>query len=198
MKNCLYFAFAIFALFSAVSCKKKSDNQPAASPAPTQTTAPSSFLNFSLDGAAKNYTANTSAGFKSVKGSSNITSQFQTDDETLMFRLWIPKDSIVGADLDSLIGKKISNGSCMFCPTTIELIHTIDKTYYRSSETENSTPTEYVKFTSVTFQKTVEVSNKKLNKYFVTGEFNLRITYVNTTKRLSNGTFGMYFYESKM
>ena len=195
MRNLLLIFIAVI-LATAVSCKKKNNNTtpPPVTPLPT---APSVFISFTIDGAAKTFTGTEVSIHTGFGGGSFTSSGFFNFTDDVSFNLNMPLDSIMGADLQALVGTKIPIGSCGGCPTNIELQYAINGDDYRCSDSNNALPNDYVKFNSVTFHKTVTSFGKNLNQYMVTGEFNLKLSYGSNIKSVTSGTFSLPFRESK-
>ena len=172
------------------SCKKDDKTETPATP--TQL-----YMNFSLDGTPVNVSGTTNQLNTGYGGGSYTSSAFFTGSSLDEISLSIPQDSILGSDLQALVGQKIAIGSCGGCPTNIEVTHEINGDDYQSSDSDNPLPTYYVKFNSVTFLQTVNLFGQNLNQYYVTGEFKVRLRYGSTLKNADNGTFKMVFQEAK-
>jgi hypothetical protein len=198
MKKLLFVTITLVLSISISSCKKKNNTPP---PAPVLAPAPAPanqlFINFTLDGVAKSFTGTEVSLHTTYGGGSSTSSGFFNMNDNISINLNMPLDSIMGSDFQSLIGQKIRIGSCGGCPTNINLDYEINGNDYESSDLNNALPADYIKFNTVTFQKNVTVFGKNLNQYYVTGDFNLKISYGTDVKNATNGTFGLIFRESK-
>lgn len=195
MKKHLFIIVTLVLSISVSSCKKKDkkDPEPETVPAPTNQL----FISFTLDGVAKSFTSTSVSINTGFGGGSFSSSGFFSIKDDISISLSMPLDSIMGSDLQSLTGQKIMIGSCGGCPTNIHLQYDINGDEYESYDSKNKLPSEYIKFNSVTFQSNVVVFGKKVNQYYVTGEFNLKLSYGTDVKNATNGTFGLIFRESK-
>lgn len=193
MKKHLFISMTLVLILSTFSCKKNKKKDPDPTPSPTNQL----FINFTLDGTAKSFTGTTVSLNTGYGGGSSTSSGFFNLKDNLDITLSMPLDSIMGSDLQALIGKKILIGSCGGCPTNIYFSYEINGNEYISYDSHNTLPTEYIKFNSVVFDKNVTFFEKKLNQYYVTGEFNLKLSYGTDVKNATNGTFGLIFRESK-
>lgn len=179
------------------SCKKKNSTVTTPAPAAQLPTTPAVFINFTIDGSAKSFTGTEVSIHTGYGGGASTSSGFFNLTDDVSLNLNMPLDSIMGADLQSLVGTKIPIGSCGGCPTNIELQYAINGNDYRCSDANNALPNDYVKFNSVTYQKTVTSFDKTLKQYMVTGEFNLKLNYGSDIKSVTSGTFSLPFRESK-
>jgi len=197
MKKPLFILITLVLSLSISSCKKSSKKEP--DPTPTPAPAPTNqlYINFTLDGAAKSFTGTTVSLHTGYGGGSSTSSGFFNVNDNISINLSMPLDSIMGSNLQSLVGQKILIGSCGGCPTNIYFSYEINGNDYQSSDSYNTLPTEYIKFNSVIFDKNVTFIDKKLNQYYVTGEFNLKLSYGTDVKNATNGTFGLIFREAK-
>jgi hypothetical protein len=180
------------------SCKKKDDNSAVTTtPTTTPTTTNKLFINFTLNGVAQNI-SDTSIQISTGGGGYSYTSSgFFSPTTDININLSIPKDTILGSDLKALIGQKIPIGSCGGCPTNINLQDDINGNTYQSMASNNPSPTYYIEFTAVTFSKTISQFGQTLNQYYVTGTFNLVLSYGTDNENATNGTFGLIFQEVK-
>lgn len=180
-----------------LSCKKKNNTQaPAPTPTPAPAPANSLFVSFTLDGSPKNFTSATASMNQGYSSGSSTSSGFYVNDN-ISINLSMMLDSIMGSDLQGLVGQKIRIGSCGGCPTNIHMNYEIGGNLYTTSDTYNTLPNEFIRFNSVTFDKTVTSFGKQLNQYYIKGDFNVKLTYGNDTKNATNGSFGLLFRESK-
>ena len=184
-----------FVLILASSCKKKDDNNATPTPTPTQTN--KLFIAFTLDGVAQNITGSSNQINTGGGGYAYTSSGFFDLTNDININLSIPKDTILGSDLQSLIGQKIVIGSCGGCPTSINLQFDINGNTYESIDSNNPSPTYYIEFNTVKFLQTVTLFGQSLNQYYVTGVFNLKLSYGTDFKNATNGTFGLVFQEAK-
>ncbi len=200
MKKQLFFAITLILSISLSSCKKDDKKEPEPEPAPAPAPAPPAnqlFINFTLDGAAKSYTSTDVSLSTGYGGGSFTSTGFFNLKQDIHFTLSMPLDSIMGSDLQALVGQKLVIGSCGGCPTNIHFDFDLNGNDYESYDSNNDLPNEYIKFNSVTFHKNVTVFGKNLNQYYVTGEFNLKVSSGTDIKNATNGTFGLLFRESK-
>ena len=199
MKKQLFILITLVLSLSISSCKKDDNNDPAPEPDPAPTPAPTNqlYIKFTLDGVAKSFTSTTASIHTGFGGGSFTSSGFFNTKDDISISLSMPLYSIMGSDLQSLKGQKILIGSCGGCPTNINLQYSVNNNDYESYDSNNALPTEYIKFNTVTFDKNVTVFDKKVNQYYVTGEFNLKLSYGTDVKNATNGTFGLIFRESK-
>lgn len=195
MKKLLLIIVALLSI-SISSCKKEDKKVATPTPAPAPTNP--LFIKFTLDGAAKNFTSTTASIHTGFGGGAFTSSGFFNLSDDISINLSMPLDSIMGSDLQSLVGQKIPIGSCGGCPTNIYLDYSLNGNSYQSSDSHNALPAEYIKFNTVTFDKNVTVFDKKVNQYYVTGDFNLKLSYGTDVKNATNGTFGLIFREAKM
>jgi hypothetical protein len=199
MKKHLFIIITVVLSMSISSCKKDEKKDPVPVPAPAPAPAPTNqlYINFTLDGVAKSFTGTEVALHTGYGGGSSTSSGFFNTTDDISINLSMPLDSIVGSDLQSLVGQKIPIGSCGGCPTNIHLDYDINGDEFESSDSYNALPADYIKFNSVTFNKNVTVFDQNLNQYYVTGEFNLKLSHGTDVKNATNGTFGLIFRESK-
>ncbi len=198
MKKQLLIIATLVITLGVSSCKKDDNTSPQTpAPTPTPTTTNQLFMSFSLDGVAKSITATSNNVNTGFGGGSFTSATFFDFINNASINLSMPNDTILGSDLQALVGQKILIGSCGGCPTNIHLEYDINGNTYKSYDSHNPFPTNYIKFTSVTFYKNVNLFGKSLNQYYVTGEFDLNLSYGSTIKHASNGTFKMIFQEAK-
>ena len=197
MKKHLLIILTLFLSVSISSCKKNNKKDPDPAPAPAPAPTNQLYINFTLDGTAKSFTGTTASLHSGYGGGSSTSSGFFNVNDNININLNMPLDNIMGSDLQSLIGKKILIGSCGGCTTNIYLSYEINGNDYQSSDSYNNLPTEYIKFNAVTFIDNVTSFGKKLNQYYITGEFNLKLSYGTDVKNATNGSFGLIFRESK-
>jgi hypothetical protein len=201
MKKYLFIIVTLVLSVAISSCKKEKkkdpDPAPASASAPTPAAADPLYIKFTLDGVAKSFTSTNVSINTGFGGGSSTSSGFFNLTDDISINLNMPLDSIMGSDLQSLVGQKIRIGSCGGCPTNIYLNYAINDNDYQSSGTYNVLPSEYIKFNTVTFQKNLTVFNRNVNQYYVTGEFNLKLSYGTDIKNATNGTFALIFRESK-
>lgn len=195
MKNKVVILFACLAVFSFACKKDKTPETPTPEPVPVETN--KLFIEFTLDGVAKSFTSTTNSIHTGYGGGSSTSSGFFDLNKDINFTLAMPLDSIMGSDLQALVGQNIPIGSCGGCPTNIHLDYAIGANDYTSSENNNASSANYVKFNSVTFEKNVTFFDENLNQYYVTGEFNLKLSYGQDIKSVTAGKFGLIFRESK-
>jgi len=197
MKKQLLIIASLALTLGFYSCKKDDNNntQPAA-PA-TSSTANHLFINFSLDGVAKSFTGATNQINTAAGGGAITTSGFFDLNTNIDISLQMPRDTILGADLTSLIGQKIPIVDCMGCPTNSWMSYEINGDDYRADNLNNTLPDNYFKITSVTFAKNIILFGQSLNQYYVTGEFNANLAYGSNIKNVTNGTFRLVFQEVK-
>ncbi|RYD74314.1 MAG: hypothetical protein EOP53_18515 [Sphingobacteriales bacterium] len=194
MKNHFFIIVTLVLSISFSACNKKDDKDPVPAPAPAK----QMFIKFTLDGTAKNITGTTASINTGFGGGAYTSSGFFNFNDNIHITLSMDQENILGADLEALVGQKILVGSCGGCPTNIQLIYDINGDEYRSSDSDNKLPDEYIKFNSVTFDKEVTIFDKKKNQYYVTGEFNLKLSSGSDVKNATGGTFGIIFQESKL
>lgn len=197
MKKHLFIILTLVLNISVSSCKKDDKKDPDPTPAPAPAPVNPLFINFTLDGAAKSVTSTNVSLHTGFGGGSFTSSGFFNLKDDISFNLSMPLDSIMGSDLQSLIGLKIPIGSCGGCPTNIHFDYYMNGNDYTSSDLNNDLPADYIKFNTVTFDKNVTVFNKQVNQYYITGEFNLKLSYGTDIRNVTNGTFGLIFRESK-
>jgi hypothetical protein len=199
MKKHLFIIVSLLLSITFSTCKKDNKKDPAPDPAPAPAPAPTKqvYIQFTMDGAAKTFTDTKVSLHTGYGGGSSTSSGFFNTKDNISINLSMPLDSIMGSDLQSLIGQKIPIGSCGGCPTNIYLSYEINGNSYQSSDSYNALPAEYIKFNTVTFDKNVTVFDQNLNQYYVTGEFNLKLSYGTDVKNVTNGSFGLLFRESK-
>lgn len=198
MKNKLLLLAALVLSVTIFSCKKdkKEDTpEPAPTPAPA---ADQLFISFTLDGVAKNYTSTTASIHTGYGGGASTSSGFFDLSKDMSVDIHMPKDSIVKADYDSLIGVKIPIGSCGGCPTNASFEIYMNGEDYESSSTYNTLPTNYIKINSVKYHSTVTSFGKQVKQYYITGEFNVKISYGTDVKNAPDGKFGLLFREFRM
>ena len=186
-----------FVLILANSCKKKDDNNNV-TPTPTPTPTNKLFIAFTLDGVSKNITGTSNQINTGGGGYAYTSTGFFDLTNDININLSIPKDTILGSDLQSLIGQKIPIGSCGGCPTNINLQYDISGNTYESDDSNNPSPTNYIKLTAVTFKKSITLFGQSLNQYYVTGVFNVKLSYGSDIKNAPDGTFGLIFQEAKI
>ena len=186
-----FLLFAVLTVsFGFFSCSKDKEEE---TPAPNNQL----YMNFTLDSVPVNVTGTTNQLNTGFGGGSYTSSAFFTVSNLDEISLSIPQDSILGSDLQALVGQKIPIGSCGGCPTNIEVTHRINGDDYESTDTYNPYPAYYVQFNSVAFCQTVVLFGQSLNEYYVTGEFKVRLNYGSDIKNADNGTFRMIFQEVK-
>jgi len=189
------FTIAIIALSLIFSSCKKEDPTPV--PAFTPPASTQLFMTFDLDGTTQNITGSTNSLNTGYGGGSYTSSGFFNLNTDIDFTLSMPLDSIMGSDLQALVGQKLLIGSCGGCPTNIHLSYDIGGNSYQSYDTYNPAPTNYVRFNSVTYLKTSTSFGITTNQYLVEGDFNLKLSYGSTVKNATNGTFRLIFKEAK-
>lgn len=197
MKKQLFVIITLVLSISIFSCKKDDKKNSTPAPVPTPTPTNQLYIKFTLDSVAKNFTDTKASIHTGFGGGSFTSSGFFNSQDNISINLSMPLDSIIGSDLQSLVGQKIPIGSCGGCPTNIYLEYEINGDNYKSSDNHNALPSEYIKFNSVTFDKNVTVFDKQVNQYYVTGDFNVKLSYGTDVKNATNGTFGLIFRESK-
>ncbi len=184
-----------FVLILANSCKKDDNNNATSTSTPTPTN--QLFIAFTLDGVSKNITGASNQINTGGGGYAFTSSGFFDLATDISINLSMPQDTVLGSDLQSLIGQKIPIGSCGGCPTNINLQYDISGNTYESYDSNNPFPTNYIKFTSVTFNKSITLFGQSLNQYYVTGVFNVKLSYGSDVKNAPDGTFGLIFQEVK-
>jgi hypothetical protein len=193
MKKQLLVIVGIMFFLGLSSCKKKD------TPAPTPTpTTPQLYISFTLDGVSKNITNTTNQINTGYGGGAYTSSGFFTLTDEITMLLSMPQDSIVGADLQSLVGKKLTIGSCGGCPTNIYLSYNINGNDYESYDTNNPSPDDYIQFNTVTYDNTINLFGQNVKEYYVTGTFNLKLSYGSDIKNATNGKFTLIFQQSTM
>lgn len=188
----LLIALAMFSL-SLSSCKKDDDDNPAPAAAPKKTY----FISFKLDGtdtyiSRENMTQNASMG-----GAASTTAGFFDFTTNVHISFYMPKDSIIGSDLDSLEGHPLPIGNCWGCNNiTSQLTYHIGGDDYDTDETINTFPAHYIKINSSEFTSKVDLLGNIWKNYYVTGEFNVKINYGQDVKTLSDGKFALLFRDA--
>jgi len=197
MKANLFTCAILFLILGFSSCKKEDNANKTTATTTTATTNNNVYINFTLDGVSKSIAGATNNRNTGYGGGSYTSAGFFDFTNDVGICLSMPLDSIVGSDLQSLVGQKIPIGSCGGCPTNIYMYNTINGDDYRSYDTNNPYPANYVKFNSVTYNRTEVVFGEVLDYYYVTGEFNLKLSYGTTIKNVTNGTFKLLYTEAK-
>ena len=141
--------------------------------------------NLISEGTAGGSDAFSSAGFFNLSTSDNITIELMMD-----------QDSILGSDLQSLIGVKLPVLDCIDCQPHMEMIYNVNNDFHITKENDNVFPANYFKITSVTFLATVNHGGQICDQYVVQGEFNVKLEYASTINTASNGTFKLIFIEA--
>jgi len=155
------------------------------------------FIIFNLDGETKGITSpNLSISTGSSFGA-YTSSGFFIFNNSIDIDFNLDRDSILGADLQALVGQKIRIEGCLGCATNAAMRYEINGDEYRASDLNNTFPANYFKIRTVTFYQTVNKFGKSLNQYYVEGEFDAYLTYGSDNKHATNGLFRLIFEESK-
>ncbi|MBU3661311.1 MAG: hypothetical protein FGM14_15690 [Flavobacteriales bacterium] len=184
-----YLIFSILVLAALSSCKKDTDDG--------ETPTDELFISFTIDGVQKKYVSNSSTSNNTNGGSSGNSAYtgagFFDFEKDIYISLDLEKDSIVGADLEALIGQKIQ--ICDICPVSMGMRYDIDGDDYSTSASNNPYPANYFKINSVTFYRLNNTLGQNAKEYFVTGEFTTKLNYSTTVKNVTNGQFRLIFQE---
>jgi len=171
------------------SCKKNKGEE--------ETPVDELYISFTIDGAQKKYVSssntfnNTNSG---IFGNSSYTGAGFFDlEKEIYINFDLEKDSIVGADFETVIGQKIQ--ICDNCPISMGMRYVIDGDDYSTSASNNPYPANYFKINSVTFYRLNNSLGQNVKEYFVTGEFITKISYTSIVKNVTNGKFRLIFQE---
>ncbi len=196
MKKQLVIILASCLLFSAgfLSCKK-TPTQPAPNlPSPL-------FIYFNLAGTPTNIfglqnSLNTGSG-----GGAYTSSGFFNFTQDINITINIDKDSILGSDLQALVGQQLPFLGCSGCPqTNVSIDYTpggFNGNEYMTNPSYNPFPANYLKITSVTFVNTSNVTGVSVNNYAINGVFNAVLSYGTDSMQATNGHFRLLYQEFK-
>jgi len=190
MRNLVILSFALFTL-TISSCKKDTPNNPGSG-------SNNLYIKFTLDGTPVDYESTSCSINTGFGGGSYTSSGFFDTEKDISIGINIPQDTIRGADLTALIGQKIEFYGCGGCPTNADMIYSVGLggDDYRTDQSLNTLPNQYLKLNTVTFSKTINSFGKNVGQYIVTGEFNANLNYGSTIKSATNGTFKLVFQEA--
>ncbi len=185
-----YLLFSLL-LMLFISCKKET-----VTPTPTQTNN-EFFVNFKLDGVQKSYKHTTCALNSGVSSTvSSYSDIFNMDSNGYFYIVGIgitmDKDSLLGSDLLNLAGKTLPLNSDT---SDYNLSFNYDDGVIDFGTGTNVFPTNFIKFNTVTYFKTVEEFGQKRKHYIATGNFNAKVVH-NTPMNVTDGSFKLIFTES--
>lgn len=179
----------------------------------TTTTSSPYYINFDLDGVAQEYgttQAGTAGGsYSSPLGfphSNHYTGSSVTNSSTFInveIDLYFGKDSIVEADLMSLVGQQLPIGECspVGCKAASMCIYKLGGGGVElcSASSGNSSASDFVQIDAVTYLSTGLFG---LKVFEVSGSFNVQLygnngTQTNVSQAATNGTFKLLFPEVK-